>query len=76
MGWPTAIYEFRARGVGWSVPDPDRGDGPLDAPEAELSDVLEDIGAKKRCAICMTSGTTGNTELRSTGSSVDTLDQA
>jgi hypothetical protein len=38
------LYEFRARDVGRGVPDPDFGDGPLDARKARLGDVLEDVG--------------------------------
>ena len=32
--------------VGWGLPDPDFGDGPLDAKKARLIDVLEDAGTK------------------------------
>jgi hypothetical protein len=47
MGWTNShLYEIRAREVGWGVPDPDWGDGPLDASKATLVDVLEDVGAK------------------------------
>jgi len=47
MGWSNShLYEIRARDVGWGDPDPDGGDGPLDARKARLSDVLEDVGAK------------------------------
>ena len=47
IGWTNShLYEIRARDVGWSVPDPDFGDGPLDARKARLLDVLEDTGAK------------------------------
>jgi hypothetical protein len=47
MGWTNShLYELRARDVGWGVPDPDWGDGPLDASKAELVDVLEDVGVK------------------------------
>jgi hypothetical protein len=42
----THLYELRARDVGWGVPDPDWGDGPLDASKAKLVDVLEDVGVK------------------------------
>ena len=32
MGWTNShLYEIRARDVGWGGPDPDFGDGPLDA---------------------------------------------
>jgi hypothetical protein len=47
MGWSNShLYEIRARDVGWGEPDPDWGDGPLDASKARLADVLEDIGTK------------------------------
>ena len=47
MNWTNShLYEIRARDVGWGVPDPDFGDGPLDAAKARLSDVLEDVGAR------------------------------
>ena len=47
MGWTNShLYEIRARDVGWGSPDPDFGDGPLDARKARLIDVLEDVGAK------------------------------
>jgi Plasmid pRiA4b ORF-3-like protein len=47
MGWTDShLYEIRVRDVRWGVPDPDWGDGPLDAREARLVDVLEEIGAK------------------------------
>jgi hypothetical protein len=47
MGWTNShLYELRARDVGWGVPDPDWGDGPLDASKAKLIDVLEDVGVK------------------------------
>jgi Plasmid pRiA4b ORF-3-like protein len=47
MGWTNShLYEIRARDVGWGVPDPDWGEGPLDARKTRLLDVLEDTGAK------------------------------
>ena len=47
IGWTDShLYEFRAGDVGWGIPDPDWGDGPLDARKARLLDVLEDTGAK------------------------------
>jgi len=47
MGWSNGhLYEIRAADVGWGDPDPDGGDGPLDARKARLVDVLEDVGAK------------------------------
>jgi hypothetical protein len=47
MGWTdTHLYEIRAGDVGWGAPDPDSGDGPLDARKARLLDVLEDVGVK------------------------------
>ena len=38
--------EYYARGLRWGIPDPDWGDGPLDARKARLLDVIEDTGAK------------------------------
>lgn len=47
MGWTNShLYEIRARDVGWGMPDPDFGNGPLDARKARLADVLEDVGVK------------------------------
>ena len=47
MGWTNShLYEIRARDVGWGLPDPDFGDGPLDAKKARLADVLADAGTK------------------------------
>jgi len=47
LGWTNShLYEFRARDIGWGMPDPDFGDGPLDARKARLVDVLEDVGVK------------------------------
>jgi Plasmid pRiA4b ORF-3-like protein len=47
LGWTNShLYEFRARDTGWGVPDPDFGDGPLDARKARLLDVLEDTGVR------------------------------
>ena len=47
MGWTnTHLYEILARDTGWGIPDPDWGDGPLDARKARLIDVLEDVGTK------------------------------
>jgi len=47
IGWTNShLHEIRARDVGWGMPDPDFGDGPLDAKKARLIDVLEDAGVK------------------------------
>ena len=47
MGWTNDhLYEIRAGDVGWGVPDPSWGDGPLDARKARLIDVLEDVRVK------------------------------
>ncbi|MDJ0391623.1 plasmid pRiA4b ORF-3 family protein [Roseomonas sp. E05] len=47
MGWTNShLYEIRARDVGWGIPDPDWGGGPLDARKARLIDAIEDTGAK------------------------------
>jgi Plasmid pRiA4b ORF-3-like protein len=46
-GWTNShLYELRAGDVGWGIPDPGWGDGPLDARKARLSDVLQDVGTK------------------------------
>jgi hypothetical protein len=48
MGWTDShLYEFRAGGVGWGVPDPDGfHEGPLPASKNSLFDVLEDVGTR------------------------------
>jgi hypothetical protein len=49
LGWTnTHLWEFRARDIGWGIPDPewDRGSGPLDARKASLLKIVEDTGAK------------------------------
>jgi hypothetical protein len=47
IGWTNShLYEITARGVGWGIPDPDFGEGPLDAKKARLIDVLEDCSVK------------------------------
>jgi hypothetical protein len=47
MGWTNSyLFEFRVGDVGWGVPDPDFGDGPLPATQATLLDVVEDTGAR------------------------------
>ncbi|MFC7611535.1 plasmid pRiA4b ORF-3 family protein [Teichococcus aestuarii] len=47
MGWTNShLYEIRVRDVGWGIPDPDWGGGPLDACKARLIDAIEDTGAK------------------------------
>lgn len=47
MGWTNShLYELRAGDVGWGIPDPNWGDGPLDARKTRLIDVLEDVGTK------------------------------
>lgn len=47
LGWTDShLYEIKAGGVGWGMPDPDFGEGPLDARKARLVDVLEDVGTK------------------------------
>ncbi|ABA81615.1 plasmid pRiA4b ORF-3 family protein [Rhodobacter sphaeroides] len=43
----THLYEFRARGVGWGVADPEGfHDGSLPASKTSLLDVIEDTGTK------------------------------
>lgn len=47
LGWTNShLWEIRACGAGWGIPDRDWGDGPSDAAKARLIDVLEDTGAK------------------------------
>jgi hypothetical protein len=47
LGWTNShLYEIRVKDVGWGIPDPDWGGGPLDARKARLIDVLEVTGAK------------------------------
>jgi hypothetical protein len=47
LGWTDShLYEIRAQDVGWGIPDPDWGGGPLDARKATLAAVLDDTGAK------------------------------
>ena len=49
IGWTNShLWEFRAGGSGWGVPDPDAGfgDEPHDAKKATLFGVLEDTGAR------------------------------
>ena len=47
LGWTDShLYEIKAGGVGWGMPDPDFGDGPIDARKARLGAVLEDVGTK------------------------------
>jgi hypothetical protein len=47
MGWTdTHLYEFRAGGTGWGIPDPDFSGGPLPAAKTTLFDLIEDTGAR------------------------------
>ncbi len=47
IGWSNDhLYEFRARDVGWGIPDPTWRDGPFDARKARLDVVIEDLGTK------------------------------
>src|SRR3954471_16528923 len=47
IGWTNShLYEIRVADVGWGVPDPDFGDGPLDARKTRLIDALEDVGTR------------------------------
>jgi hypothetical protein len=47
IGWTNShLFEFTAGGVGWGVPDPDFGDGPLPAERATLLEVIEDTGTR------------------------------
>jgi pRiA4b ORF-3-like protein len=48
VGWTNShFWEFRAGDVGWGIPDPGWGDGPLDASKATLKEVLRDTGSKR-----------------------------
>jgi hypothetical protein len=68
MGWTNShLYEIRARDIGWGVPDPDFGDGPLDARKARLVDVLEDAGVRSLNTSTI-SATAGNTASASSAS--------
>ena len=47
MGWTDShLYEFRAGGTGWGIPDPDFSGGPLPAAKTTLFDLIEDTGAR------------------------------
>lgn len=47
LGWTNShLYEIRVRDIGWGIPDPDWGGGPLDARKATLARIVEDTGAK------------------------------
>ena len=47
VGWTNShLWEFRARDVGWGIPNPGWGEGPHDASKATLLAVLEDTGVK------------------------------
>lgn len=47
LGWTDShLYEIRAGGAGWGLPDPDWPDGPLDARSATLLDLLEGAGVE------------------------------
>jgi hypothetical protein len=49
-GWEHSVkihlYEFRIKNIGFGMPDPGWGDGPLDARKATLQSTIEDTGAK------------------------------
>jgi hypothetical protein len=48
LGWTNShLWELRAGGTGWGIPDRNWGDGPNDAAKARLIDVLDDTGAKR-----------------------------
>ncbi len=69
IGWTDShLYEIRVRDVRWGVPDPDWGDGPLDARKARLIDVLEETGAKTLSSTSTISATAGSTRSRSSAS--------
>lgn len=49
MGWSDShLWEIRASGTGWSIPDPDDrfGDTPLDARKTTLQQLIADTGAR------------------------------
>lgn len=47
LGWTNShLYEFRIADVGFGIPDPEWGDGPLDARKATLKKVIADTDAK------------------------------
>ena len=47
FGWTNShLYEFRIKNIGFGMPDPGWGDGPLDAAKATLLSAIEDTGAK------------------------------
>lgn len=47
FGWTNShLYEFRIKKIGFGMPDPGWGDGPLDAAKATLQSAIEDTGAK------------------------------
>ena len=47
LGWTNShLWEFRARDVGWGIPDPGWRDGPRDASKVTLLAVLEDTRVK------------------------------
>lgn len=47
FGWTDShLWQITAGDVGWGIPDPDWGDGPLDGRKATLYDVIEDTGAE------------------------------
>jgi len=49
IGWTDShLYEFRVRGIGFGIPDPDWDfrDGPIDARKTTLLAAIEDTGAK------------------------------
>lgn len=47
MGWTNShLWEFRAGGSGWGIPDHEWPDGPLDARKATLAGVLEDASSR------------------------------
>jgi pRiA4b ORF-3-like protein len=47
IGWTNShMWEFRARDVGWGIPDPGWDDGPQDAAKVTLLAALEDAAVK------------------------------
>ena len=68
MGWTNShLYEIKARNVGWGLPDPDFGEGPL-TPRRLASSTCSKTSARRRSSISTTSARAGNTRSRSNAS--------
>jgi Plasmid pRiA4b ORF-3-like protein len=56
LGWTNShLWEFRARDIGWGIPDPewDRGSGPRDARKTTLLRVFSGNQGESRASIRM-----------------------